>query len=623
MKRRIIGLILVVVMLTLSLASCGFSMLDEDLTQYADFNADAVKNALLNLKIEDADFTNKEETRQLKVMDSIYEALAKEIDTKDEDSRVTAGVVGARDLLLYCYYVTATYTEKVNNADVDKSVILYASTMSASKAVELHLGHSDNEDVAALIEEKLENYDLTDKAYKTVTSGKTATVAGKLAFVSYTEVITDADNKTKTNKYTNHLITLGEEGGDIGKKLVGSEIGKAVEDFKSEDGKVSYTSAKVDWVVESGAEISFEYDVDAKSTTTTKDTLGNTRKLVEAKDKKLTYHVYPVYYYEVEDYNASSVLRTLIATLSTSSLECLKECEAEIKAFNEKLSAYNTAETEYQTAVEAEEKAKTALDAAQLAYDTENQKADKDAAKLEAYLKTLNKAKADYQGEDGNGGAKKAAADKLAAKNTAETELNTAEKAVEEYKESVYDDLLEKYNEDIKALLAKVVWAVLESEIKTTGAPEKAVEETYDRLMESYKYTFYNGKYDSSETNYNHYDGNFKEFMIKKTGKSNYTDAKHAVWAEAVAHVKTIIVVYASADCFGQLADEDEIKEYKKGEDGYYEAYEASYGELNTLAAYQFDKLMNYLLDYETDDNGEAKYDETVIKYTIKADEAE
>lgn len=624
--KRIIALILVVVTLTLSLASCGYSMLDEDYGSYATYNKEDIQKALLALEIEDADFSKDEKTRDEKVLDTIYEALAKEVDTKDEKLQLTTGVVGAHDLFYYCYYVTATFKEGTE----DKVVTLYAANMNISKVSNFQLGHSDNGDVADLIESALKEYDLTDKVYTVTTKDKDKTTEGKIAYVSYTKVVTDDAGKTKTTSYTNERITLGE--GDVGKALVGATVGTAVKDFKSEDGKTSYTSCKVDWVVETGTEITFTnktYD----TATTVKDTEGTSRNL---KDVELTYHVYPVYYYAVEQLSASSILRTLIEKLSKDSLDCLADAETEITEFNKKLEAYESAKSAYDTAVDAEDKAVEAHKTATEAYDTENAKTDKDESKLAAYKETVDKALEKLEA------AKATTAEKKTAMDTAEDELDAAENAVlgkvkietaegeeaktasavvvEAYVESTYDTLLDAYNEEIKALLAEAVYKVFEEKIVTTGAPEKAVKKTYDILIESYEYTFYNSKYDSSESNYKHYAGNFKSFLMAKTGEKTYTNAKHKVWQEAVNHVKTIVVVYVAADIFGQLNTDEEIKEYKKDESGYYEAYVASYGELNTLTAFQFDKLMDYILEYDTnEDSGEAEFKN--VKFTIKEEE--
>ena len=627
--KRIIALILVVVTLTLSLASCGYSMLDEDYGSYAEYNKEEILAALAHLEIEDGDFTNDAETRNQKVLDSIYEALAKKVDTKDEDLRVTTGVVGAHDLLYYCYYVTATFKD----GDADKEVTLYAANMNISKVSNFQLGHSERGEVAELIESALKAYDLTDKVYTVTTKDKTATTEGKVAYVSYTKVVTDTEGKTKTTSYTNERVVLGE--GDVGKALVGATIGTAVSDFKSVDQMTSYTSCKVDWVVETGSEIKFT-NTTFDTATTVKDTEGTSRNL---KDVELTYHVYPVYYYEVEEFDATAVLRTLITSLSKDSLDCLADAEAEIKTFNEKLSAFNTKETAYEAAVDAEATAKTTLDNAQEAYDTENAKENKDQDKLDAYLETVNKATEKYNTAKNDTAAKKGEMEtaktaleeaetallakvKIEAAAEGETAKTAEETIVAEYTKDTYDSLLEAYNEELKALLAAEIYAVLQKKITTTGAPEKAVKDTYDRLIESYEYTFYNSAYDSAESNYKHYNGNFKSFLMAKTGKTNYTDAKHATWQEAVAHVKTIVLVYVAADIFGQIAGKDEIKEYKKDELGYYEAYEASYGELNTLAAFQFDKLMNHLLEYEAnEETGEAEFKN--VSFKIVEEDAE
>ena len=57
--KRIISSILVVIMLVLSLASCGYSLKSDDMTDYATFNAEdkaAFEKALLELIIKDGEF---------------------------------------------------------------------------------------------------------------------------------------------------------------------------------------------------------------------------------------------------------------------------------------------------------------------------------------------------------------------------------------------------------------------------------------------------------------------------------------------------------------------------------------------------------------------------------------
>ena len=60
MKKRILSLLLVVVMLTLTLASCAYSYVKDDMSQYTkEFKFDALKNALMSgeIKVVDGDYT--------------------------------------------------------------------------------------------------------------------------------------------------------------------------------------------------------------------------------------------------------------------------------------------------------------------------------------------------------------------------------------------------------------------------------------------------------------------------------------------------------------------------------------------------------------------------------------
>ena len=81
MKKRIISLILVAVMALLTLASCGYSYANDDMTKYATFDKDAFEKALQeSLKIEDGDFGTVESVRLEKVQDKIFTSLAGTVD---------------------------------------------------------------------------------------------------------------------------------------------------------------------------------------------------------------------------------------------------------------------------------------------------------------------------------------------------------------------------------------------------------------------------------------------------------------------------------------------------------------------------------------------------------------
>ena len=156
--------------------------------------------------------------------------------------------------------------------------------------------------------------------------------------------------------------------------------------------------------------------------------------------------------------------------------------------------------------------------------------------------------------------------------------------------------------------------------------PEKAVKEVYDRLYESYEYTFYTGTESTSKQSYyKYYEGSFRAYLIKQTGKDSFTNAKHAVWAEAEKYVENIIIVYSVAKAYDEVLTKADIKEYKNDVNGNYNSYEYYQGERNTIVAYQFDTWMDAFLTYEEieegDLKGEFKYTNKLIKYTFKNEE--
>ena len=209
MKRRIIGMLLVAVMLIGSLVSCGYSYEKDDLSKYATFDKDAFEKAISALVIEDGDFTKDADTRADKVIDTIRKALAKKADT---DDKKTEGVIGEYDTFYYCYYGTIT-------VDGEEKVI-FASSMKQSSATNFQFGLKGTEGLQAKIEAAFKDYDLTEKAYSTTTSGKAE--SGKIAYISYT-VEYDKDGKSVTENYENVRVTLGE-GSDVAKKLAGITI---------------------------------------------------------------------------------------------------------------------------------------------------------------------------------------------------------------------------------------------------------------------------------------------------------------------------------------------------------------------------------------------------------------
>ena len=83
------------------------------------------------------------------------------------------------------------------------------------------------------------------------------------------------------------------------------------------------------------------------------------------------------------------------------------------------------------------------------------------------------------------------------------------------------------------------------------------------------------------------------------------------------------MIIYYVAEIYGLTYTNAELKEYKKDESGDYEYYVYQQGEMNTLAAFQFDKMLDFFLESETDEEtGKVTYKhELVSKFTIKTED--
>ncbi|MBQ8290596.1 MAG: hypothetical protein IJY01_07000 [Clostridia bacterium] len=621
MKRRIIALILVVVMLVATLVSCGYSYSKDDMAQYGSFDKTAFEAALKELVIEDAEFTTDADTRAQKVLDHIQELLVAKVDT---DAKIREGVVAGNDKLYYCYYVTA-------NID-GKDVTLFTTNMKESSAASVQLGLTDTEGFAKLVENAFTGVDLKDIAYTTVTSGTAAT--GKLASISYTVEYTETvEGVEKVQKltYDNELVTLGDANHPVALKLVGSTIASS-QDF--EEGGKKYTSAKVNYTVETGKETVIK-DVTYTDSKKVKDAAGTEYEL---KGVELSYHVYPAYFLEVEELSATTVIKTLLSALSTETTDedgkdkteyALPSIEANAelaKAVDELRAALKTATTEYDEALKAKETAEENLKKAE-----GNVKGE---TPTEAEQQSIDAAKDALNGNADKNikGAIPTLNEKEEAKNKAEADLDAKiaelvtaigeDKVVTEYKDDVYETLLDEYNHAIKMSLAKQVWKKMQEYATATvdNLPKAAIQSAYDRMIEQYEYTFYEGSYtsesDSSESNYKHYNGEFRTFLADKMGADSYTDAKHEVWADAKDYVLPIVVVYTVAAEFDLTVTKDDIKAAKDDTTKNYSYYEFYNGEENVEVAIQFDKLMNSILEYEENEQTGA-YDYKKVTYTI------
>ena len=176
--------------------------------------------------------------------------------------------------------------------------------------------------------------------------------------------------------------------------------------------------------------------------------------------------------------------------------------------------------------------------------------------------------------------------------------------------------------------LAEEVYKLFEKYVVVADTlPEKAVEVTFDRLMENYEYDFYNGVYNETtkESNYKHFGGIFKDFLKEEITVSHgitvtsYDLAVQQVKIDAADYVKPIIRIYALSDAYEVRVSDEEFEEYKESEDGTYNADAFNYGENSALYAYQFDKLMNTFLAYTEAEDGSYAY--TKVKFTLAEEE--
>lgn len=647
MKRRIIGLLLVVVMLTLTLVGCGYSYAKDDMEQYTEFDVQAFLAALQDLKIADGEFTTDEETRAKKVLDSAYEALAKAVDA---DKKVSEGKPGEYDILYYVYYCTGVK----NNV----TYTFYASKMKESGASKLQLGLSDLKGVDAKIAAAIAALDsITDKAYKTTTTGNTE--AGDKVYISYTRKYTipaaeGSGTETKTENYKYVVRELGVANATNPTFLdfiVGKEIGNEFDitdrtfseqvPGAAEPVPVSYSDITIHWAVDAGDAITFTHTPYTSETTVAPaEHYTETNGKIDLKDMELTYYVFPVYYNEVSELDATSILKEIfgknlsssslpmfaddpyktpigeLATLLSELVDLEKNLDDATETYESKKAIVDKAETPTEAQTDAMEDAKEAMDAAQLEVDNKN-------TAIGEKIDAIFALDTDTEGE-GN--------------------LNAQGNIEKEYKQKVYDSLESSYNSEIKYSLATKIYNLIE-EIKINSLPQKAVDDAYDVLMDSYKETFYTGTDSTANKSYySLYKGDFEAFLKDETGTTKFSDAKVKVREEAEAAVTPIVKIYAAAQALDLVYTDKEYNESVKNTNlGTYEDY---YGAVNIKAAKQIDKILDYYLemdeehlvevddghDHEDGDEHEhEKKPEYVdgkivykrIKYSIKADSTE
>ena len=673
----------------------------------------------------------KVEQRKEKVADYIYKILEGAVKTSDATLQLTEGEFDKNDILVYTYFATYTYdkTETVDGVETTTTVTEIVYPSKTASTVTIKLGYTNgtltgespairDAIVAALADSadfatykydykgnlveyigdktnvsvyvtytKTENVTETNDAGEEVTSAKTETVKyEKLVldpasdnFLVQQLLATEKKDEKDVGKYsfntkiTTELVDVNDivynEEDFLAQNPDATDDDKAAAKADAEKDDIKYKDITVHFAMDNTPNTVIKAEYTVTSDITTDDFIGYTdTKLTIAKDAKIVYNVYPLYYFDVEDLTAENILTNDDLTknlLADSKLDELLETantkgEGEEKSLLEKFNA----------AVEALEKAEDDYEKAEAALNNEKDgaKAKYDAT-VESVIKTLKEdaANADIkdqinathekvlnhelviaaqkvvtEAEDALKKADEALNGKAAegenaavpgAKADSETATanlfaklgengdatNGMTKVEAAYTESVEDMLIATYEEAMTTNIGKAVWALMQEKVDVYELPEKAVKEAYDRMYESYEYTFYTGTHSSSGlSNYKYYSdkGGFKQFLIEKTvgtGKGDFDAAKDFIMTEAKAYVEEMVIVHFVAEALGLELDKEEIK-LATGTGATKKDMEKTYGKNNILTAAQFNKLFDFFLEVEmtTNEDGveEVKKDE-------------
>ncbi len=531
MKKRIIAMILVVVMSVLALASCGYSIAEDDLTKYASFS-DAQKAAfekiLKEIVIEDGTFGSAEnaEQREAMVWDSIYSALKNDIDTKNEELRKTEGTVGARDLLYYAYYCTAEIEVGEGENKTTETKYFYTSNMKASSPASIQLGAWGSKTDDYLVRKYTEL--LKDvvfgkeegqyKAYEAITDSTLTVSEGDVVYVtyefSYTETNAAGVEVKKTGKVTNGAMVVGAKPAEgeavksLASYLNGQKINTTLTKTTIEEegkGAVEYTNVKIDWKADGthlgGENGSFKHSPFKNSASEKVEVTDINGNKYDLKDKELTYYVYPVYYYEVAEYTAENIMNIILGkNISETNLirllfgseydgihvdheghdhdddDFTEEEKEKMEKLEELLKKYSFKDGD--ETLDLEEIAEKIADL-QSKFDTAETKLNTEKSDLEKAQKAYDDAKKVV--DDAGDKATQAQKDTLSAKEKA---LNTAKEDLEKAQKD-FDEAKQNRDEKVKLFLEHASHSGKEggiSEELTVGYKRS----TYDSLQASY-----------------------------------------------------------------------------------------------------------------------------------------
>ncbi len=352
MKKKIVSLALALVMVVLMLVGCGAPSIEElELSDYATFSLEEFKKDLAKIEIEDGSYTNNPKFRDIIVKESVYSSVASAIIK--EGKKLYDGKIGANDVVYFCYYTTTDDGTVFHFDQMDVSTVTASST---SKAHVIQLGavseNDDDYEFNKALLSALSGKDLTDMVYK-VNNTKNAVVEVEdgesiTLVISYTRSYTDEkgtpDDKTddetvkqsakfeeivlSEDNMSNPLVAaLLAEGSVIKlgnkitvKKTVVDDNGTPDDDTddtsKTEDVSTfevvidgityTYENVQAKWIVEEKGDagaFTFTYTPFTEEKTEVEPSgLCNAGTKVDLKDKELTYHLFPIYYYDVPEF---------------------------------------------------------------------------------------------------------------------------------------------------------------------------------------------------------------------------------------------------------------------------------------------------------------------------------
>ncbi len=604
MKHRIIALVLALVLIGAMLTGCAYNIERDDLTKYAAFDLTAFEQKLREIEIKDsgdysvAEGEEADALRRQKLLEKIEDAFRSAVDTSDDEKK-TEGVFADRQLLSYAYYVEA-----------ENGKIYYTSNMKIASPSTLMIGSIKDDKLLKAIGDALKasGKDLKDCLYTTKTGSSDTAEGGKLAFVTYTREYDiakeDGSSEHKTDTMTLHPVLLPAEADDtFAGKLIGQNIATTLSDeitVTEVEGdvtvEVTYSGVKIDFVAESLSAVDVEYTYeDTKSAT---DTSGKTESI---KGVKLTYHIFPMYYYVVADYSAENILTKIYGeNLATSTLPCFTEKEGDSYVY--KYTDEEGKEVTLYSLIEDIVNKKSAVSSASSGTDEKTTAQTNLDNALAALWEKVQKC-----AEEGK----------------------MAEKIVEEYEKKLSDELKESYEHDILDKIGAKVWALIDASVTLSSYPEKAVKEAKEAIFENLKYTYYTGTETVSNEKQNIRDiyANVKEYIRQKSDyKADTYEASEALMQkEAEKQVGELIKVYTVAQAMGISTDvnktdmenfmyayvanmfgydsmEDATESMQKTIKSFAQQYISYYDETALRRAIVFDRLMDHIMETGEDE---------------------